>query len=151
MLDKSYYDGKENPLGGRFTCYALNRNGTDYDVDKQIRTVELVPEGDGYDLVVTDQMTSLAGKTPDVRWSMTTPAHAELISDTCISLSQNGVTMYLTATEESGAALKFFVRDANTEQTWDEYNEGATLVGFEGTMEAETTWKLTTRLSIIKP
>lgn len=151
MLDKEYYTGKENPLGGRFTCYALNRNGTDYDVDKQIRTAELVPAGDGYDLVITDQMTSLAGKTPDVRWSMATPAYAELVSDTCISLSQNGVTMYLTATEASGATLKFFVRDANTEQTWDEYNEGVTLVGFEGTMAAEATWKLTTKLSIIKP
>ena len=53
--------------------------------------------------------------------------------------------------EASGAALKFFIRDANTEQTFDEYNEAVSLVGFEGKMQSAQKWILSTRLSTTKP
>ena len=138
-------------LGGRFTCYAVNRNPQpDNDLlspPALTRVAELVSCEGGYDLVVTDEFTACAGKSPDIRWSMTTPATAEIISDNCISLTQGGKTMYLTASEASGAELTMFVRDANTGQAWDEPNEGISLVGFEGKMQDGDNWKLTTVLS----
>lgn len=153
FIDKTFNTSDPAALGGRYTCYAQNRYGTDMDLKEPAvtRTAELKPVGEEYDLVVTDVLTSCEGKTPDIRWSMTTPAKAEFVSDSCISLSQGGVTMYLTASEASGAALKFFIRDANTEQTFDEYNETVSLVGFEGKMQSAQKWILSTRLSTTKP
>ena len=48
---------------------------------------------------------------------------AEIISDTCIKLSQGDKDMYLTNSESSGAKLKAFVKDANTGEPWDAVNE----------------------------
>ena len=82
---------------------------------------------------------------------MTTPASAEIVSDDCIKLTQQGVTMYLTSSEASGAELKAFARSADDLLSeWDEANEEVTLVGFEGRMTAGQKWPLTTRLSSAK-
>ena len=149
FLDKSFYKDKPGVLGGRYTCYAANRYvKPDNDlVNPMTRVAELVKKGDVYDLVVTDELTASDGKSPDIRWSMATAAVAEIISDKCIKLSQKGKIMYLTISESSGAVLKAFVKDADTGETWDEPNQGISLVGFEGTMRAGQTWKLTTRIS----
>lgn len=149
FLDKKYYTEKPGVLGGRCTCYAANRNvKPDNDiVNPMTRTAELVSSGDGYDLVLTDELTAADGKAPHVSWSMTTPAVAEIQSDNCIRLSQGGKVMYLTCSEASGAQLKAFVKDANTGAPWDEKNEGISLVGFEGNMKFGQKWKLTTKLS----
>ena len=151
FLDKKYYNEKPGALGGRCTCYAANRYlKPDNDIVNPLtRTAELVKRGDAYDLVVTDVLTAADGKTPEVTWSMTTPAAAEIISDNCIMLTQGGKVMYLTNTEASGVQLKAFVKDANTGEPWDEKNEGVFLVGFEGKMNAGQTWNLTTKLSAI--
>ena len=149
FLDKKYYTEKPGALGGRCTCYAVNRYvKPDNDIVNPLtRTAELVKRGDAYDLVVTDELTAADGKTPQVSWSMATPAVAEILSDNCIRLSQGGKVMYLTNSEASGAGLKAFVKDANTGEPWDEHNEGVSLVGFEGKMKSGQKWKLTTILS----
>ena len=151
FLDKKYYNENPGALGGRCTCYAVNRFvKPDNDIVNPLtRTAELVSRGEGYDLVVTDVITAADGKTPEVTWSMTTPAVAEIVSDNCIKLSQGGKVMYLTNSEASGVQLKAFVKDANTGDPWDEANEGISLVGFEGKMKAGQTWTLTTKLSEI--
>ena len=149
FLDKKYYTEKPGALGGRCTCYAVNRYvKPDNDIVNPLtRTAELVKRGDAYDLVVTDELTAADGKTPQVSWSMATPAVAEILSDNCIRLSQGGKVMYLTNSEASGSGLKAFVKDANTGEPWDEHNEGVSLVGFEGKMKSGQKWKLTTILS----
>lgn len=149
FLDRKFYNEKPGALGGRYTSYAVNRNvKPDNDIVNPLtRVAELVSRGDAYDLVVTDKLTAEEGKTPEVRWSMATPAVAEIVSDRCIRLSQRGIVMYLTCSEASGAQLKAFVKDANTGNPWDETNVGISLVGFEGKMNMGQTWKLTTRLS----
>ena len=149
FLDKKYYTEKPGALGGRCTCYAANRYvSPDNDIVNPLtRTAELVARGEGYDLVVTDALTAASGKAPKVRWAMATPAVAEIVSDQCIKLSQGGKVLYLTNSEASGAVLKAFVEDADTEQPWDEINEGISMVGFEGKMTLGQKWTLTTRLS----
>ncbi|MBE6251084.1 MAG: hypothetical protein E7111_05460 [Bacteroidales bacterium] len=153
FLDKDFNIKKPAALGGRYTCYPLNRyTGDENDLVSPAltRTAELVPNTEtlSFELVVTDEFTSCAGKTPHIRWSMATPATAEIISDGCIKLTQKGVTMYLRSSEASGASLKAFTRRADDLLSeWDEANEGVTLVGFEGTMQANQKWQLTTRLS----
>ena len=83
---------------------------------------------------------------------MATPAAAEIVSDGCIKLTQQGVTLYLTSSEASGAKLKAFARDANASLAeWDEVNDGVTLVGFEGVMSPNQKWTITTRLSAATP
>ena len=149
FLDKSFYKDKPGALGGRYTCYAANRYvKPDNDlVNPMTRVAELVRCGDGYDLVVTDELTASESKSPDIRWSMATAAVPEIISDKCIRLSQKGKIMYLTISESSGAVLKAFVKAADSGESWDEPNQGVSLVGFEGTMKPGQTWKLTTKLS----
>lgn len=151
FLDKNFNKGRPGALGGKFTCYALNRYvQPDNDlVNPLTRIAELVPNGSAYDLVITDDFKAAPGKTHEISWSMATPAAAQILSDNCISLTQNGRTMYLTCTEASGAALKAFVKDANTGQEWDEQNDGVTLVGFEGKMNEGQAWKLTTIISTV--
>jgi hypothetical protein len=81
---------------------------------------------------------------------MATPAIAEIVSDSCIRLTQGGVTLYLTSSEASGANLKAFARDANASlAVWDESNDGVTFVGFEGDMSPGQKWTITTRLSAV--
>ena len=81
---------------------------------------------------------------------MVTPATAEIVSDGCIKLTQQGVTLYLTSSEASGAKLKAFAREANASLAeWDESNDGVTLVGFEGEMLPGQKWTITTRLSAV--
>ena len=83
---------------------------------------------------------------------MATPATAEVVSDGCIRLTQEGVTLYLTSSEASGASLKAFARDADASLAeWDERNDGVTLVGFEGQMMPGQKWTITTRLSAVTP
>ena len=83
---------------------------------------------------------------------MVTPATAEIVSDGCIKLTQQGVTLYLTSSEASGAKLKAFAREANASLAeWDESNDGVTLVGFEGEMSSGQKWTITTRLSAVTP
>ena len=83
---------------------------------------------------------------------MATPAAAEIVSDGCIKLTQQGVTLYLTSSEASGAKLKAFAREANASLAeWDESNDGVTLVGFEGEMSSGQKWTITTRLSAVTP
>ena len=156
FLDKNFNVKRPAALGGRFICYPLNLyTGDDNDLVSPAltRTAELVPLVGAYpyELVITDEFTACAGKTPQIRWSMTTPASAEIVSDDCIKLTQQGVTMYLTSSEASGAELKAFARSADDLLSeWDEANEGVTLVGFEGRMTAGQKWTLTTRLSSAK-
>ena len=151
FMDKKYYTEKPNGLGGRCTCYAANRYvKPDNDIVNPLtRVAELVARGAAYDLVVTDELTAAEDKSPHVSWSMATPATAEIISDTCIKLSQGDKEMYLTNSESSGAKLKAFVKDANTGEPWDAVNEGISIVGFEGDMKSGQTWKLTTKLTSI--
>ena len=151
FMDKKYYTERPNGLGGRCTCYAANRYvKPDNDIVNPLtRVAELVSRGAAYDLVVTDELTAAEGKSPHVSWSMATPATAEIISDTCIKLSQGDKDMYLTNSESSGAKLKAFVKDANTGEPWDAVNEGISIVGFEGEMKSGQTWKLTTKLTSI--
>jgi hypothetical protein len=154
FLDKNFNKERPGALGGKFTCYALNRYvQPDNDlVNPLTRIAELVADGSSYSLVVTDEFKSAPGKTPEIRWSMATPATAEIVSDDCIRLTQGGVTLYLTSSEASGAGLKAFARDANASLAeWDEVNDGVTLVGFEGVMSPNQKWTITTRLSAATP
>lgn len=157
FLDKNFNISRPAALGGRYTCYPLNRyTGEDNDLVSPAltRTAELVPLVGAYpyELVITDEFTACAGKTPQIRWSMATPAKAEIVSDNCIELTQGGITLYLTSVEASGAVLKAFARDANASLAeWDESNDGVTLVGFKGEMAPGQKWTITTRLSAVIP
>ena len=157
FLDKNFNVSRPAALGGRYTCYPLNRyTGEDNDLVSPAltRTAELVPLVGAYpyELVITDEFTACAGKTPQIRWSMATPAKAEIVSDDCIKLTQGGITLYLSSVEASGAVLKAFARDANASLAeWDESNDGVTLVGFNGEMAPGQKWTITTRLSAVIP
>lgn len=156
FLDTKLYNEKPDVLGGRYTCYALNYNiGDDKDLASPslTRTAELAPlDGShSYELVVTDVLSSCPGKTPEIRWAMATPAAVEVLTDSCIQLTQEGVTLYLTASEASGSELRAFARPADDYiSEWDEPNPGVSLVGFEGKMGSDQTWVLTTKLSPIR-
>ena len=157
FLDKKFNTDRPGALGGRYICYPLNLyTGADNDLVSPAltRTAELKPliGAHPYELEIKDEFTAGAGKSPKIRWSMATPAAAEIVSDGCIKLTQQGVTLYLTSSEASGAKLKAFARDANVSLAeWDESNDGVTLVGFEGVMSPNQKWTITTRLSAATP
>lgn len=155
FLDKKFNTDRPGALGGRYICYPLNLyTGADNDLVSPglTRTAELKPliGVHPYELEIKDEFTACAGKSPKIRWSMATPAAAEIVSDGCIKLTQQGVTLYLTSSEASGAKLKAFAREANASLAeWDESNDGVTLVGFEGEMSSGQKWTITTRLSAV--
>jgi hypothetical protein len=157
FLDKKFNTDRPGALGGRYICYPLNLyTGAENDLVSPAltRTAELKPliGAHPYELEIKDEFTACAGKSPKIRWSMATPAAAEIVSDGCIKLTQQGVTLYLTSSEASGAKLKAFAREANASLAeWDESNDGVTLVGFEGEMSSGQKWTITTRLSAVTP
>lgn len=131
-------------LGAKFECYGVNLNGSDYDVDAPVRTAEFVNNGNDLDLVIKDEIKSRANKTPQVRWSMATPAQAEIISKHCIKLSQNGKVLYLTVQEQKNNPFTLKTWPASTANKLDEANPGVTMVGFEAQMGAKETRVFTT-------
>ena len=134
----------KNKLGGRFECFAVNRNGSDYDVDAPVRTAEFVDNGGDLELVMKDEIKSRANKTPLVRWAMATPAQAEIVSEHCIKLSQNGKTLYLTVQEQNNNPFTLKTWPASTTNKLDEANPGVTMVGFEAQMGAKEARVFTT-------
>ena len=133
-----------NKLGAKFECYGVNLNGSDYDVDAPVRTAEFVDNGSDLELVMKDEIKSRANKTPLVRWAMATPAQAEIVSEHCIKLSQNGKTLYLTVQEQNNNPFTLKTWPASTDNKYDEANPGVTMVGFEAQMSAKDTRVFTT-------
>ena len=131
-------------LGAKFECFGVNRNGNDYDVDAPVRTAEFIDNGGDLELVIKDEIKSRANKTPLVRWAMATPATAEIISNHCIKLSQNGKILYLTVQEQNNHPFTLKTWPASTDNKYDEANPGVTMVGFEAQMSAKDTRVFTT-------
>lgn len=148
FIHKSYMNNLGDKLGARFECFAVNRHGTDYDVKAPLRTAELVSKGNNdHDLVITDQIKSEKGKSPLVKWAMVTPANAEIVSDKCIKLTQNGKILYLNVTEKSNNAFTLKTWPTSTGNLLDEPNPGTVIVGFEANMTPESERLFTVTLS----
>ena len=147
FLKTDYMNSLGKKLGGRFECFAVNRYGSDYDVDTPIRTAEFVENGNELELVIKDEIKSRENKTPLVRWAMATPATAEIISDNSIRLSQNGKVLYLTVQEQGNHSFTLKTWPASTDKQYDEANPGVTMVGFETQMDAKDTRVFTTTFS----
>ena len=144
FLKTDYMNNLGNKLGGQFECFAVNRNGKDYDVDAPVRTAEFIDNAGDLELVIKDEIKSRTNKTPLIRWAMATPATAEIISNHCIKLSQNGKILYLTVQEQNNHSFTLKTWPASTDNKYDEANPGVTMVGFEAQMSEKDTRVFTT-------
>ena len=69
---------------------------------------------------------------------------AEIFSNQCIKLSQNGKILYLTVQEQNNHPFTLKTWPASTDNKYDEANPGVTMVGFEAQMSAKDTRVFTT-------
>lgn len=105
------------------------------------RTVKMLEDGSA---VVTDQVVALAGSPVKYSWRMVTEAQPE-ITRKCIILRSGGKKIRLQA--ESSCKFRYTTWSADPKESYDEPNEGVSIVGIEAEVPAGKTAGFTVTLS----
>lgn len=105
---------------------------------------------EGEDLFITDVIEAKSNLDAKINWRMLTQTTVAL-EDGAIRLSKNGQTMYLVATTDNPSlSPAYFAGPAEGEKSWDQPNDGFSVVGYTVTVPKGTTVKLKTKLSKTK-
>ena len=100
-------------------------------VNHASRTIKLL---NSQDLEIKDEVT-MKDVEKTVRWTMTTTATPEQISNTCWKLSQAGKVLYLTVSSNLPVTLKQW-DPSFPNCPWNQPNTGVSIVGFESDVAA---------------
>ncbi len=115
-------------------------------VSSATRTIKLLNE---QDLEIVDKIKmGAAGKT--IRWTMTTVATPEKISDRCWKLSQNGKVLYLTISSTYPVTLKTW-EPSFPDCPWNNPNTGVSIIGFESAIAGGASTSYTVLLTPTVP
>ena len=105
---------------------------------------------EGEDLFITDVIEAKSNLDAKINWRMLTQTTVAL-EDGAIRLSKNGQTMHLVATTDNPSlSPAYFTGPAEGEKSWDQPNDGFSVVGYTVTVPQGTTVKLKTKLSKTK-
>ena len=95
FIVKDFMQNLGAKLSAKLECCAINRYGTDYDVDNIFRTATLIPKGSDFDLEIIDEIKSRPNKEPLIKWNITTPAEVKVLDNNTIELAINNKILYM--------------------------------------------------------